>query len=163
MRPRPASAPSKGRRRGGLGVLLTAVILLAPACGGDSAAKPPLFPPTPEVVVELDEYRFSYRAPVAAGRVVFRFTNVGGRPHRPSLLPLSDDLPPIDEQLRGTRRRPITPFAGIPTRAPGQKGSFAVELVAGTRYALICFMEDGDGRSHAVKGMSAEFRVPKGK
>jgi hypothetical protein len=41
---------------------------------------------------------------------------------------------------------------------PGGNGAVAVDLGPG-RYALICFLTDDDGQSHALKGMATEFRI----
>lgn len=134
--------------------------LLTLSCSPDAASEPPLPPTPPVVVVTMDEYRFSYDAHVPAGRVVFRFINKGHLQHRPSLLPLSDDVPPILDQVRGADRRSAAPFAGTPNREPGEIGTFAVDLVPDQRYAIICFARDPDGGSHAQQGMVAEFRTP---
>ena len=134
-------------------------VALASCGGGDSKGNKEPFPSAPPVVVvSMREYRFDYDRAIRSGRVVFRLVNKGQVPHRPSLLPLPGDLPPIDKQLRGSKRRTLRLFAGVGDRRPGATGTFAVDLVAGRRYALICYAEDPDGRPHAVKGMSSEFR-----
>jgi hypothetical protein len=154
-----------GPTAGGLGlsaraVVVAASVVLATSCRADSPkAGPPLPKGPPVVVVTMREYRYEYPPVVPAGRVVFRFVNAGQSSHRPSLLPLPEDVPPIDVQLRGSERRVATPFAGVPTRKPGTQGTFAVDLVPGRRYALICFAKDADGQSHSLKGMSSEFRA----
>ncbi len=107
----------------------------------------------------MQEYRFNYSPDVPAGRVVFRVRNVGTVNHRLTLLPMADDLPPIDEQLRDSIPQPAAPLAGIPEIPPGQSGTFAVQLEDNKRYAIVCFTEDDNGESHAVKGMSSEFRA----
>ncbi len=114
--------------------------------------------PPPEVVVDMYEYQYEFQQSVPAGRVVFRFVNEGNEVHRPVLLPLSEEVPPILEQVRGDVRAALTPFARVPPRQPGETGTFAVDLVAGQRYALICFARTGDGRSHAVLGMASDIR-----
>jgi hypothetical protein len=113
----------------------------------------------PVVVVTMRDYRFDYDPTIPSGRVVFRLLNKGMVPHRPSLLPLPENLPPIDKQLRGAKRRAVSPFAGVQDRRPGASGSFAVDLAAGRRYALVCYARDRDGSSHALKGMASEFRA----
>lgn len=123
-----------------------------------TANKAPLRAVPPVVVITMREYRFDYDRNIPGGRVVFRFVNKGKRPHRPSLLPLPEDLPPIDQQLHGSKRRALKPFAGIPDQKPGATDTFAVDLIAGRRYALICYAQDPDGRPHALKGMNSEFR-----
>lgn len=152
------------RSRWRLVLSLFAVTALA-SCQRRSAVvpRPPPPPPAPVVVVTMREFRFDYPPKVPAGRVVFRFVNAGRLIHRPSLLPLAEDLPSLDEQLRGGQRRPVTPFAGILDRGPGQSASFAVDLAPGRRYGIICFVRDADGSSHALKGMNTEFRAGGGR
>ncbi len=140
-----------------MGLALAAVV--ATSCSSPAEPSIPLPAGDPTVVVAMDEYRFDYDPEVPAGRVVFRFDNVGQLPHRVTMLPLPEDFPPIEEQLRSAERRVITPFAGIPDRPPGASETFAVDLLPGVRYALICFVEDPDGQSHAQKGMASEFRA----
>lgn len=150
----------KGRRR--LSQSITSMVLAAVAggCGGSGRDGAPL-PAGPAVVtVTMREYHFDHPTPVPSGRVEFRFVNEGRRVHQPDMIPLSEDLPPIDEQLRGEERAAVTQFAGIPPRNPGEVGTYAVDLVPGQRYAIICFARDpDDDESHALQGMSTEFRA----
>lgn len=150
------SARASGMRKS----LVPSVVLLATsACTASSAPTIPLPAGEPTVVVSMDEYGFHYQPDIPSGRVVFRFDNVGELPHRVTVVPLDEDVPPIVEQLQGSDRRTVSPLAGIPGRPPGASGTFAVDLVPGVRYALICFVEDADGQSHASKGMASEFRA----
>lgn len=112
-----------------------------------------------EVHVSLSEYRFGLETPLPAGRVVFRFSNSGTEAHRPALLPLPEDFPPIQEEVRNPEARILPPFAGISTQPPGSSGLFAVDLVAGRRYALVCFIASPDGIGHSNKGMTWETRI----
>lgn len=116
-------------------------------------------PPPPVVLVRMDDYSFQYEDAIPAGRVVFRTVNVGKVSHNLALLPVSDELPPIDEQLHGHERAFIAPFAGVRARAPGQSASFAVDLVEDQRYAFICTLLTRERESHALKGMNGEFRA----
>ncbi len=107
----------------------------------------------------MAEYSFSYRGDnIPAGRVVFRVHNAGNVDHELGLWPLDEDFPPIDEQLHGSERRVLTPFARTEILAPGRNGGFAVDLVPNRRYALICFLRGPDGLKHELQGMNAEFR-----
>lgn len=136
-----------------------AVVLAACDTSATRATKP--LPAGPQVIrLEMLDYSFGYTPPTAAGRTVFRVANTGDVRHNLSLLPLPADLPPIDEQLRGTTRRAINPLAAIRSRGPGARTSFAVDLLPGTRYAFICFVSDEDGQAHWRRGMSSEFRTP---
>jgi hypothetical protein len=118
-------------------------------------------PRIPAAVVDLKitEYRFDYRRPVPAGRVVFHVVNAGSAVHRVSMLALPEDLPPIMQQLRGSQRRGIVPFASIGGLAPGDANSFAVDLAAGQRYAIIDVGDGPGGRSNALLGLASEFRA----
>lgn len=133
----------------------------ATACSGKDreVARGPLPPAPPEVVVTMDEFSFEHQSTIPAGRVVFRAVNVGELGHRLSVLPIDDDVPPIKEQLRGSERRSAEPLGGLSARPPGGAGSFAVDLRPGQRYALVCFIVEPDGRSHAQLGMASEFRA----
>lgn len=136
------------------------VCLLALAGCRASTPLPSPLPAGPQVVeVALDDYRFDYDPAITAGRVVFRVHNKGEAAHSLTLIPLTDDIPPIAEQLRGEQRRAITPLATIKARPPGTATSFAVDLAAGGRYALVCFLSDVEGQPHFRRGMSSEFRV----
>ncbi|MGH9153376.1 MAG: hypothetical protein ACRD03_13480, partial [Acidimicrobiales bacterium] len=147
--------------RGGAGWrALAAVVVVGSGCAPGIERESELPASPPEVVVTLTEYRFELSQDVPAGRVVFRLRNAGEAPHRPALLPLGEELPPLEQQLRGQERSIVNPYAGTRTRVPGATGSFAVDLVPGTRYGLICFLRDEDGSSHALKGMHHEFRTP---
>lgn len=105
------------------------------------------------------EHRFEFDTPIPAGRVVFQILNAGQSVHNLVMIALPEDLPSIDEQLRGSQRRLVEPYAGIYDRPPGDTGTFAVDLVAGQRYALICTLVAQDGESHYLKGMATEFRA----
>lgn len=136
-----------------------AVVVVAACTASSSPARPPLPPGPAQVDVAMREYAFDYNKAIPAGRVVFRAHNAGRLQHYLTLVPLPEDMPPINEQLHGTTRRNLDDFAGITTRLPGGRSSFAVDLVAGHRYALLCFIQDPDGVNHAFKGMNSEFRV----
>ena len=135
-------------------------LLVAMAFGACNAhPTPPTFPLEPKVLdVRLEDNRFEYQDPIPAGRVVFRVQNVGGVEHELQLFPLSEQMPSIDDQLRGSERRILNPLGGVPHRRPGQGGVFASDLVVGQRYAMICFLRNANG-SHALQGMASEFRA----
>lgn len=132
------------------------LVLVLGACQPSQTVSLPIGPQV--VDVEMADYRFQYKQPVSNGRVLFRVANTGKANHSLSLLPLSDDIPPIDQQLRGSERRAVIPVAAIKARPPGTTTSFAVDLAPDRRYAMVCFVEDAEG-SHALRGMASEFRV----
>ncbi len=137
--------------------MLGVVMVVVTGCTG--SGKPTWSNGPAVIAVAMREYRFDYDPAIPAGRVVFEFFNAGHVEHRPVLLALPEDLPPIDIQLRGTERRGIAPFAGVPAQAPGEAGTFAVDLLPGRRYALICFARGADGEPHFLEGMNSEFRA----
>lgn len=138
---------------------LTSALVLTGCQSGAADSRP--LPAGPQVVqVELSDYSFTYDRSIRPGRVLFRLRNTGTVPHSLSVLPLSDDIPPIDEQLRGNIRRAITPVAAIRSRPPGASTTFALDLAPGSRYAFVCFRDDADGTPHWARGMSSEFRTP---
>lgn len=128
-------------------------MLLLAAC----RVEPPLPPQPATANVKMSEYRFEH-GKIPEGRVVFRIRNAGREPHRLSLIPLSEDFPPLEEQLRGDTRQVVLTKAAIPDTPPGGTGTFAVDLTPG-RYAMVCLSVGPDGKSHARQGMGSEFRV----
>jgi hypothetical protein len=146
-------APRAARRVGAAVALVLAAGALG-SCGGG----PPV-PRIPQAVVDLTitEYHFGYRQPVPAGRVVFRVVNAGRQVHRVAMLELPRDFPPLEQQLRGTTRRSVVPFAGIGGLEPGASNTFAVDLAAGRRYAFIDTGPGPGGESSALLGLASEF------
>lgn len=150
----------RNRIRAGAAFVTAALFVASctPAGHGEGGSGAPLPAGSPVIDVTMREFAFEHVQDIPAGQVVFRVHNEGQVVHRLSMLPLPEDLPPIDVQLKGTERRAISPFAGIYDRAPGKDGTFAVNLVPGQRYAFVCFVVD-EGGSHAVRGMASEFRA----
>lgn len=140
-------------------VFLAAMALSSSSCSSSASSGPPLPEPSPMVTIAMRGYSIEPDAEIPAGRVVFRVRNEGNTVHSLTLLPLSEDFPPIDEQLRGSERRPVLPLAGTPGLPPGVSNAFAADLARGHRYALVCFTRDPDGTTHAQKGMTFEFRA----
>ena len=134
-----------------------AVLVAVLAAGCSSRAASPLPPARPRVTVTMHDDRIEH-GPVAQGQAVFEVRNLGTKRHRLSLVPLPDELPPIDQQLRGSERATVTTHAAVADLVPGGTGTFATQLVTG-RYAMVCFNVDEDGSSHALQGMATEFRI----
>lgn len=148
--------------RHGVAALALAATGMTACTSSEPVARPPAPDSPPEIVVTMKEYGFEFDSKfqgLPAGRVVFRMLNKGSERHTPSLIPLDDDVPPIDEQVRGTERRLVKPFAGVNDRSPGASGTFAVDLVPGQRYAFICYAYTPDNVAHSQKGMTWEGRA----
>lgn len=140
----------------------TATVILA-ACSPMSPSqgtRPPAPAAVPMVTITMRDHRFEYPGQVPAGRVLFRVRNAGQATHHLTMVPLPESLPPIVEQLRGTERRFLSPFAGIYDRKSGDTGTFVADLEPGRRYALICSVRGEDAKPHWMKGMASEFRTP---
>jgi hypothetical protein len=135
-----------------------AVAFVFAACTSGASGGAPLPPSPARVDVIMNDNVFHNPATVPAGRQVFRITNAGATDHSLVLISLPEDVPAIVDQLRSDDRRGVPTFAKVPARAPGSNDTFAVDLLPG-RYALLCFVTDPDGVSHAAKGMASEFRV----
>jgi hypothetical protein len=148
------------RSSGPAAIILAATLAACASTSTDRAARPAAPPPVPVVGVKMVDHRFELDRPVPRGRVVFQFDNAGQAPHNVVMIPLAEGLPPIDVQLRGSERRFVEPFAGIYERGPGDSGSFAVDLLADQRYAIVCTVIAEDGRPHWTEGMAIEFRTP---
>lgn len=157
MRQRRApSALDRRRQR----LLLLLVVPVLGSCSTEPAnSGVALPPPAPQIDVALREYRFDLAPELPVGRVVFRFTNEGGEPHEPALLRLDDDFPVVQDEVRNDESRQLLPYTGIPTQPPGSTGTFAVDLVPGQRYALVCFLSNPQGEGHARLGMTWEARA----
>lgn len=149
----------RGRRPRPAAAAVLAVLTAFGACSSASPERPPAPAPAPVVTVTMLDHRFELDRSVPSGRVVFRIRNSGQEAHHLTMLPLPEDLPPIAEQLRGSQRRVVEPYAGIYDREPGDTGTFAVDLAPGRRYGLICAVRDEDDQPHWMKGMATEFRT----
>ncbi|MEJ7764125.1 MAG: hypothetical protein WKF86_01390 [Acidimicrobiales bacterium] len=136
------------------------MLALVGGCG--RGPRPQVYVPAGPAVVEVVEHDYGYaldrRGGIPTGRVVFRMVSRSGLSHDLSLVALPEDLPPIVEQLRSPERRAVTTLVRLQSHPAGSTDAFAVDLAAG-RYALLCFEVDGDGETHAVKGMAMELRV----
>jgi hypothetical protein len=116
-------------------------------------------PPSPRVIdVTMREYRLDYGRPVPRGRVVFRGHNAGRIKHSLTLLSLPEDFPPLEDELRNKKSRPIAPVANLHPLEPGESDAFAVDLAPG-RYGLVDFQRGRDRVDNATKGANSEFRV----
>lgn len=153
---RRASWPARTRRFRATRLLAT---LLATSCRASAAPAPDPPSPVPELVVTMVDHRFEYDPSIPSGPVLFRVDNVGSVAHDLRLIPLDDDVPAIEEQLRGTQRRVVTPLAAVRPRPPGTDGAFVVDLEPGRRYALICSLITKERQAHSRLGMASEFRA----
>ncbi len=150
------------QHRWSIGMVVITWVLGSSCALGTTTSATRLPPKAPTVGVTMSEYHLAYPAHIRSGRVVFVVTNHGRLPHQLRLFPLSEDVPPIDVQLHGSERRTITPLVEMPLLVPGQTGSFAVDLIAGSRYAMVSFFRSPGAEVDALLGMNSEFRAADG-
>jgi len=110
------------------------------------------------------EYGFAgIDATLPAGETEFTFTNNGEEPHEMTLIPLTDDAPPLEELIEGSEKEASKYFAGKPEHTdakPGEEGkSITVDLQPGV-YAYVCFVQTKQSeKPHAFLGMRGTFEV----
>lgn len=118
--------------------------------------------PASDVTITLDDYKFEFSAPVAAGRHVIRVRNAATQPHEFLLAQLAPGKTAAD-LLAWTEKRqgppPGRPMGGVTSMIQGAENDIHVDLPAG-EYALICFAPDArDGKPHFAHGMMTQFAV----
>lgn len=102
---------------------------------------------------------FDYDHNVRAGRTIFRIRNLGNQVHELVLIRIPEsERASLQAILSGPSRRVFPTVAALPSRRPGQSGSFAIDAVAG-RYAMVSFVEAPNGVPDYANGMRSEFVV----
>jgi uncharacterized cupredoxin-like copper-binding protein len=138
------------------GSILSALVLVLTACGGDDEK-------SSTVEVSLEEWEIAATpAEVSPGRVTFEAANNGTRPHQ--MLVVKSDLPPtqlptadvlVDESK-------VIISGSVEQLEPGGSASLELELFPG-KYLLICNLVDrpatGPADPHYLNGMVLPFLV----
>lgn len=109
--------------------------------------------------VSLADFYFVYPNRVPAGRVVFEVTNAGEFTHQLTLFRRSEGAVTLKQQVLTSPQPAEAPLQRMPSLQSGQAGTFAVDLIAGARYAMASLVVGPDGRNDAQKGMTSEFRA----
>ncbi len=89
----------------------------------------------------LVDYHFDGPAAVDAGKIFFKATNEGTEDHELEVLDSNGE-----------------PLGEVEAMPPGEEGSAAIELEAGT-YTLQCILETADGEVHRDLGMVMDLEV----
>jgi uncharacterized cupredoxin-like copper-binding protein len=146
-------------------VPLTALALVAAACGGETeqpgggGGGTPSGPQT--IQVQAEDYKFGgVPQTLPPGEVTFVLENQGEEPHDFGLVRIKGDK--SAEELVSLPQKQSQKFienVGNSFAQPGQEGKpLTTELEAG-RYGYACFVTTKDGTPHAALGMFGEFTV----
>jgi hypothetical protein len=116
----------------------------------------------PDVTVSMTDYRFTFSTPLTAATHIIRVRNEGTQPHMlvvVRLLPgkTVHDVVAWDKTRQGPP--PAVPIGGVSEMDRGNEALASIELTAG-RYAVMCFSDAPDGKSHLDHGMAQEVTVP---
>ena len=117
--------------------------------------------PKASIVMQLNEYAFSYDVPLTAGRQMIRVENVGAESHEVGLLKLAPGKTMQDFQAWARNPRgppPASAIGGVSSMRAGSDGYFEVDLTSGD-YVLLCLVTAPDGRSHVEHGMIQHIRI----
>ncbi|HEU0051596.1 MAG TPA: hypothetical protein VFQ39_00420 [Longimicrobium sp.] len=118
--------------------------------------------PAADVVMTLDDYRFTLSKPLKAGAQTIRVENAARQPHEVELIRLApgktaQDLMAWMENMQGPP--PASAIGGVAGIHSGGWNSFTADLAPGD-YMLICFIPDaGDGKPHFMHGMMQTIHV----
>ena len=127
------------------------------SCGGD-ADEPN------EVTVVGSDYAFEVvEGELAPGVNTIHLRNDGAVDHHMLLFPLDGDMTREEilgfvSEEEGALPEGIPWAGGVGALAAGRESSITVDLDAG-RYMLVCVFDDGDGVTHAEKGMELTVQV----
>ena len=119
--------------------------------------------PTPDVNVQLSDYKFALSKPLTAGRHTIRVTNDATQPHEVVFVKLAPGKTAaelanwVEAGMQGAP--PGMALGGVAAMAKGRSNTFTADLTPGT-YGMICFLPDArDGKPHSVHGMTTQFEV----
>ncbi|HEU4559970.1 MAG TPA: hypothetical protein VFS20_19125 [Longimicrobium sp.] len=130
-----------------------------------SIGSPPRLPtaaPQEELTLRLSDGALSWSAPPTAGRRTVRVENTGTQTHQALLALLPDGKTLADEKgwfEQGFRTaRAGAPAGGVIELRPGDRVWLTIDFVPG-RYALLCHVGGGRGRTHFEQDEAIEFTV----
>jgi hypothetical protein len=117
--------------------------------------------PRADVTVELSNYDFGLSHPLTAGSRLIRFENRASQDHEMLFVKLAPGKRAADfltwvQDPQGPP--PVFAMGGVTPFAPGRTVVVRSDLSPGT-YALYCFVNAKDGKSHIAHGMMKEIRV----
>lgn len=119
-------------------------------------------PPTADVTLTLEDYKFTTSKPITAGRHTIEVKNNGSQPHElfiGKLMPgkKAADIPVWTQTMKGPP--PVDPMGGVAGMSKGESSYITVDFTPGD-YAFACFVPDAkDGKPHIAHGMLQQIHV----
>ncbi|MEO7103910.1 MAG: hypothetical protein ABI311_11010 [Gemmatimonadaceae bacterium] len=143
------------------GIVLATASLHYPAV--PVSPKPVTAPPVNHtLLLTANDYAFSgLPARVSAGWVTVRMINAGKELHMFASMSVPTGMTTaavLDSLLRGNSTKDITEWGGPNAVAPGDTATVTLFLPPG-KYAVGCFVDSQDGKTHFMKGMMGSFEV----
>lgn len=110
------------------------------------------------VDVTATEYSFTFDEPIAAGPTSFVLVSEGAQAHFLSLFKLGEGVTLEEALSEDSAEYEDTGTSALAAAGGEDEEVINADLEPGT-YGMACFLPDPDGKSHAEKGMTAEFTV----
>jgi hypothetical protein len=136
--------------------MIRALVVTGPSTGPSTATIS-----HPDVTVDMSEYGFALSHPLTAGAHVALVRNIGAERHMLILIRLAPGKSTADVlawEHHRTGPPPARPIGGVAEMDAGTAVVWPMQLSAG-RYALICFADAPDGKSHAEHHMVSAFTI----
>lgn len=144
------------------------VVTLALSSAGLAACNPD--PAPPSVVVVGSDYAFALPDTIAPGPTSFSLENTGRVEHEVAMARLKPGVTLAQAweamQAGGDADALLAETVGVLFAQPGRgsAGRLVVDLVPGSTYALMCFLQDSpNDPPHSALGMMASFAVAQGR
>jgi hypothetical protein len=137
--------------------MLRAMTVVDPAAGAAPAVLAHA-----DVTISMTDYHFAFSAPLAAGSHVIRVRNAGTQPHMLLLMRLQPGKTAQDVVTWVKTRQgppPAIALGGIAEMDTGHEALAPFDLTPG-HYAVMCFSDAPDGKSHVDHGMAQEVTIP---
>lgn len=118
--------------------------------------------PKVDASITMQDYGWTFSAPLKAGKQTLKLTTAPGQPHELVMLKLVPGKTAKEAAIWAEKPEGPPPFTwamGVSPMTAGTPNYWTVDLSAGT-YALVCFIPDAkDGRPHLLHGMLQQIEV----
>lgn len=119
--------------------------------------------PKADLTLTLNDYMFSFSAPLKPGKHAIRIVNHARQPHEAVIFKMNpgkkgEDMAHwVETGMQGPP--PGAPVSGISPMSPEIENILYLDVTTGD-YALLCFMPDAkDGAPHVAHGMIYNFKI----